>query len=249
MCLRGHDNLCINTAYPGHQIFGGYAEYIVRPQNAVLRIPENIGYEMAAATMWSYTTPLNCATRRAPVGPGDTVLITGASSGIALACSQLAKLFGAKTISTTTKIYRADKLRALGYDHVMDYKDERTPERIKDLTQGLGVDAVWDCVGGSESLQFSIKCVRLGGSVAVLGVPVSEEGFDLQLNSLGFIFPELNLVGVRGAGRRDQQLCLELLKEEKISPVIDRTFPLSDAAEAHAYLESQKQIGKILLIP
>ncbi|MDQ6945611.1 MAG: alcohol dehydrogenase catalytic domain-containing protein [Actinomycetota bacterium] len=79
MCLRGRDNLCLDTAYPGHQVFGGYAEYIARDENAVLPIPDHVGYEPAAATLWSYTTPLNCATRRAPVTPGDTLVITGAS--------------------------------------------------------------------------------------------------------------------------------------------------------------------------
>jgi NADPH:quinone reductase-like Zn-dependent oxidoreductase len=249
MCIRGLDNLCINTAYPGHQVFGGYAEYIARSQNAVLRIPDNIGFEAAAATLWAYTTPVNCATRRAPVGPGDTVLITGASGGIALACAQIAKLYGAKTIATTGKIERVAELKAHGYDHVLDYRDPQTPAAVRQLTQGLGVDAVWDCVGGSDFLDLAIACIRLGGTIAIFGTPVTQTGSDLKMQGTKLIFTELNLVGVRGAGRRDQQRCMEWLGEGKISPIIDRSFPLSEAASAHAYLESQQQIGKILLIP
>lgn len=95
LCARGLENLCVNTAYPGHQVFGGYAEYVVRRQDAVLPIPDSIDFETAAATMWTYTTPLNCA-RQAPVGPGDTVVVTGASGGMAIACAQLQPGRGAR---------------------------------------------------------------------------------------------------------------------------------------------------------
>lgn len=249
MCLRGRDNLCVSTAYPGHQTFGGYAEYVVRSQNAVLPIPENVGYESAAATLWAYTTPLNCTFRRAPVSVGDTVVITGASGGLATACVQLAKLFGARTIGTTTKPERADQLKALGYDHIIDTGDPEAAAQVKAMCGGFGADAVWDCVGGSQFLGLSVAMVRLGGAIAVLGAPVTQDGFDLEINSLAFIFGELNIVGVRAATRRDQQLCMQLLGEGKISPVLDRTFPLAEAAEAHRYLEQQQQVGKVLLAP
>ena len=249
MCLRGRDNLCVNISYPGHQSFGGYAEYVVRSQHAVIAIPEGVSYDLAAATLWAYTTPLNCATRRAPVSIGDTLVITGASGGIAIACQQFGKMTGATVIGTTTKIGRSDQLKAIGYDHVVDSTDPETPQRIKAMTGGLGADAVWDCVGGSAFLAFSTACVRLGGSIAVLGSPVNQSGFELTMNTLSFIFGELNMVGVRGATRRDQQVCMTLLGEGRIRPVIDRVFPLAEAAAAHAYLEGQNQVGKVLLRP
>jgi NADPH:quinone reductase-like Zn-dependent oxidoreductase len=247
MCVRGLDNLCVDTAYPGHQVFGGYAEYVVRHQHAVLPMPDGIGFETAAATLWTYTTPLNCA-RQAPVGPGDTVVVTGASGGVAIACAQLAKLRGATVIGTTTKHGRDGDLEALGYDHVLHSADPEMPAQVRHLTHGLGADAAWDCVGGASFLRLSISCTRLGGTVVVLGVPLGDS-FDLQVNALAFIFGQLKIAGVRGATRRDQQLCMELLAAGKISPVIDRVFPLAAAAEAHAYLESQRQIGKVILLP
>lgn len=203
---------------------------------------------MAAATLWSYTTPLNCATRRAPVGVGDTVVITGASGGLATACMQLARLFGATTVATTTKASRIDDLRALGYDHVLSSADPELPAQVRALTGGLGADAVWDCVGGTEFLSLAVNCVRLGGVIAVLGAPVTQDGFALEMNSLPFIFGELDIVGVRAASRRDQQLCMKLLGQGRIAPVIDRIFPLAEAASAHAYLESQRQVGKVVLV-
>lgn len=249
MCLRGRDNLCINTAYPGHQIFGGYAQYVSRPQHTVLPTPDVIEDDVAAATLWAYTTPMNCATRRAPVSVGDTLVITGASGGLATAAMQLAKLFGATVIGTTTKPERSDDLTAMGYDHIITTNDPEAEQHVKDMTGGFGADAVWDTVGGAEFFKFSVACVRLGGSVAVLGNPVTEDGFALEMNTLAFIFGELNVVGVRGATRSDQLLCMKLLGEGKIKPVVDRTFPLEEAADAHRYLESHKQVGKIVLRP
>ncbi|MFD4599398.1 zinc-binding dehydrogenase [Streptomyces sp. NPDC058464] len=122
------------------------------------------------------------------------------------------------------------------------------PTQMKELTHGLGADAVWDCVGGTPFLKLSAACTRLGGTVTVLGTPY-EQGFGLELSAMVFILQELTIAGVRGAGRRDQKLCMELLEAGKIRPVIDRSFPLASAAEAHAYLDSQRQIGKVLLLP
>ena len=247
MCLRGTDNLCVNTEIPGHQIFGGYAEYVVRHQDSVLRIPNGAGFEAAAALLWAYATPMNCL-RRAPVGPGDTVLITGASGGMATACTQLAKLSGATVIGTTTKPERGDTLKTLGYDYIVQSTDPDVIDEVRALTNGLGADVVWDCVGGNDFFRLSVACTRLGGSVIVLGAPF-DAGWGLEMDVVSFIFKELSVLGIRGATRRDQQVCLELLARGQIDPVIDRSFPLAAAAEAHAYLEGQRQIGKVLLLP
>ncbi|MEU1554677.1 quinone oxidoreductase family protein [Streptomyces scabiei] len=247
LCVRGLENLCVDTAYPGHQVFGGYAQYVARRQDAVLPIPDGVDYETAAATMWTYTTPLNCA-RQAPVGPGDTVVITGASGGMAIACAQLARLSGATVIGTTTKPDRDEALRKLGYDHIVHSTDPRMPAEVRELTHGLGADAVWDCVGGNDFFQLSLACTRLGGTVIVLGTP-TDQGSRLELDALALIGQQVKIASVRGATLRDQQLCLELLADKKITPIIDRAYPLEDAAEAHTYLESQRQTGKVILLP
>ncbi|MEU6258513.1 zinc-binding dehydrogenase [Streptomyces sp. NPDC047043] len=197
--------------------------------------------------MWTYSTPLNCA-RQAPVGPGDTVVVTGASGGMAIACAQLAKASGATVIGTTTKPDRDEALRKLGYDHILHSEDPQLPQRVRELSHGLGADAVWDCVGGNDFFQFSLSCARLGGTVIVLGTPTSQ-GSRLDLDAFALIGGQVRIAAVRGATRRDQQLCLELVAAGKITPVIDRSYPLASAAGAHAYLESQRQIGKVLLLP
>lgn len=250
MCLRGKDNLCTATAYPGHTLFGGYAEYLVRNQNAILAIPDHVGYEDAAALLWSYMTPMNCLKNRGPVGPGDTLMVTGASGGMSMACLQLGKLAGAKVIGTTTKPERIPRLLEIGWDHVFDSHDREMPEKVKEVSGGLGADAVWDVVGGPEMLSLSERCVRVGGTVVIFGAPFAQEGSSkLQMSTYSFIGKEMSIVGVRSCGRLGQQRCMQLLAEKKIQPVIDRVFPLAEASEAHAYLESEQQIGKVLLEP
>lgn len=250
MCERGHDNLCVDTAYPGHQIFGGYAEYIARPETAILRLADHVGFEDAAAAMWSYTTPLNCIMRRAPVRPGDTAIVFGASGSMATAYAQLGKLAGATIIGTTTKPDRAEELRAIGYDHVLDSNDPDLPAKVRALTNGLGADAAWDCVGGQTFFARAVSCTRLGGSVAVLASPLDTTSSNaLEMPPTLFIAGEYNIVGVRGATRQDQKTVLGLLANGRIKPAIDRILPLSEAAAAHALLESRQQVGKIVLTP
>lgn len=249
MCLRGQDNLCLDTAYPGHQSFGSYAEYVVRDEQALLAIPADISYEAAGSTLWAYTTPLNCALRRSPVSVGDVLVITGASGGLATAALQIAKLSGATVVGTTTRPSKVPALREIGFDHVVDVGAPDAVATIKELTAGLGADAVWDTVGGTPSFQFAAACARVGGTVAVFGAPMDATGFGLEISTLSFLFGELSVVGVRAATRRDQHLCMDLLGRGQIDPVVDRTFPLSEAAEAHRYLESGAQVGKVVLVP
>jgi NADPH:quinone reductase-like Zn-dependent oxidoreductase len=246
MCLLQQENLCINIAYPGHQIFGAYAQYISRPQNTILPIPDNVSFEIAGSTLWAYTTPFNCVVRRAPTGIGKTAVITGASGGLAIAALQLAKLGGARVIGTTTKPERRERLLALGY---VDSNDPGMGEQIKQLTNGLGADACWETVGGTKFLVLALSCLRIGGAIAIIATPTENSDNKIEIPSSAFIFFELNLMGVRGGTRHDQQAIMELLGHGRIRPVIDRTFPLSAAAEAHAYLEAQRAIGKVVLLP
>ncbi|WP_433566741.1 alcohol dehydrogenase catalytic domain-containing protein [Nocardia sp. CA-151230] len=245
MCLRGRDNLCVDTTYPGHQTFGGYAEYVVRSQHSILAIPDGVDYNAAAATLWSYTTPLNCAANRAPVGFGETALITGASGGLAIAAAQIARLHGAKVIGTTTKPHRSSEQLAAGFDHIVNSLDPSAPDQVRELTGGLGADVVWECVGGTQFLELAIASVRLGGTIAILAI----NGPKVEIASPSFIAGEINITGVRAAGRRDQQVCMTMLGEGRIHPIIDRMYPLEEADLAHEYLEAGNQIGKVLLIP
>jgi putative oxidoreductase len=85
-------------------------------------------------------------------------------------------------VGTTTKPHREDEFGAIGYDTILDSTDPSLPSKVKELTGGLGADAVWDCVGGTEFLRLAVSCTRIGGAVAVLGAPITDEGFDLSIS-------------------------------------------------------------------
>jgi len=250
LCLRQRENLCTNIAYPGHQVFGGYAQFVARRQDAILPIADHVSYELAAATLWAYTTPFGCNQRRAPARLGDSVMITGASGGLAIAAMQLAKLSGATVIGTTTKPQRREALLTLGYDYIVNSTDPDMPKVVKQLTGGLGADVVWETIGGSQFLALSLASLRVGGTIAIIAAPTDHADNKVEIiPGTIFLFLELNLMGVRGATRLDQELVMKLLAQGKIKPVIDRTFPLSAAAQAHEYLQSQRAVGKIVLLP
>ncbi len=148
-CLRGYDNLCTNIRLPGHQAFGGYAEYVARPESEVLPAPEGVPWEKLGSCLWSYSTSWRILSQRGNLRPGQSVLITGASGGMGTAAVQLARLIGGvKIIATTGSPAKAARLKQLGVDEVINYRDADIPEQIRAMTNGMGVDLVIDFVGG-----------------------------------------------------------------------------------------------------
>jgi NADPH:quinone reductase-like Zn-dependent oxidoreductase len=243
-CRRGLDNLCVVVEIPGHQRFGGYAEYVAAREHDVLRIPDSIPFEKAACLLWSYGTVLHMV-HLAELQPADDVLVTGASSGMGTAAAQLARVFGARRIiGTTGSREKVDALKELGVDHVLNYQEDEVPARVMQLT-GMGVDVALDNIGG-PMLTTCLQSVRLAGTVvaaAILG------GRTIELD-IGLLFPmHLRLLGARASTRREQAMVLDFAGRELIDPVIARVLPLSDAADAHRLLEKEDVVGKIVLQP
>jgi NADPH:quinone reductase-like Zn-dependent oxidoreductase len=247
-CLRGWDNLCTNTKLPGHQLPGGYAEYVVRPEIEVLPAPDGIPYEKLGSCLWSYATAWNVIARRGNLQFGQSVLITGASGGMGTAAVQLARMVGASQIlATTGSPAKAERLRELGADHVIDYHDDEAPARVQALTGG-GVDLVIDFVGG-EMFVMGLKCLSMGGTIVLLAGEEAKSSVPLSLLSVKLSHTHVNIYGARGAKRIDNQTVLKFLGEGKIDPVIDRVLPLSEAVRAHEIMENREQVGKIVLVP
>jgi NADPH:quinone reductase-like Zn-dependent oxidoreductase len=245
-CKRGLDNLCVGTTLPGHQRFGGYAEYVSRNETELLRAPEHVPFEKLACCLWSYATVWRMTIGRGGLQAGQDVLITAASSGMGTAAVQIARLGGARRVfGTTGSPEKADRLKRLGVDHVLNYREENVPARVKELTNGLGVDLVLECVGG-EMLPMGMRCLRMDGTL----VAAAQHGGRYATIDLDLLYRgEINIRGARASTRRDQGVVLALAGEGRIDPVIDRVLPLSQAAEAHRVMERQEQFGKIVLTP
>ena len=245
-CKRGLDNLCIDIGLPGHQRFGGYAEYVSRQETELLHAPVSLSFEKAACLLWSYSTVWHMAVTRGCLQPGQDVLITAATGGMGTACIQIARLAGARRIfATTGSAQKVARLKGIGVDQVLNYREDDVPARVMELTDGLGVDLVLENVGG-EMLPMSMQCLRMDGTLVSAG----QHGGRYATIDVELLYRRhLNVLGTRGATRSEQELVVTLAGEGRIDPVVSHVLPLREAAEAHRILDRQEQFGKIVLVP
>ena len=243
-CKSGNDNLCKNGKTLGVTINGCYAEYVKAPQQNLLLMNERIGYEEATSVPVAYGTAYRVLMSLAKIKPKETVLITAAGSGVGTGAVQIAKLSGATVIAAAGSDEKLEKTKNLGADFLVNYyRSQNFDEEVRYLTNGSGVDVVIEQVGGSIFTK-SLKCLKKNGRIAVFGATAgSKVEFDIQ----HFYRNNLSMFGSSGATKKEIMEIFELVKKEKIKPVIDRTFPLKDASQAHKYMEERRNFGKIIL--
>ena len=181
--------------------------------------------------------------RKANVRPGQTVLVQAAGSGVSSAAIQLCKMLGAQVIATTGTPEKAERARALGADHVIDYSKEDFVKRVREITQRRGADAVIEHVGG-EVFEKSILAAAWGGRVVTCGATT---GFFPRVDLRQIFFRQVEVLGSTMGSRKDLFDVLELVSQKKLRPVVDRVLPLWQAAEAHRVLEERKAFGKVVL--
>lgn len=243
-CRRGQDNICTSIVLPGHQRFGTHAEYFAAPESGLLAAPEGVPDDKLACMLWSYATVLHMMENRAKLQPGESVLVTGASGGMGTAALQLAKLAGAyPVIALTGSPDKYDDLRNYGADVVLNYHDTNILPQIRNLTEGLGVDVVFDNVGGAMA-SLGIDAARLGGRVVLAAVMA---GRTIELDIAKVFGKHLDILGSRAATRCEQAKILKLAASGQVEPYIGAKFRLEEVKQAHEMVESGKHIGKVLL--
>jgi len=243
-CMAGHHNRCArNYRYLGAHVPGAYAQYVKHPALHLLPLPDTVSFEEAAAFPNAFGTAWHMLVERAKLRPGETVLVNSASAGVSMAAIQIAKLSGAYVYTTSSADWKLEKARKLGADEVINYSDVDFQEEIMRRTNKRGVDVVVEHVGG-EFLDKSIRSLTRGGRLVTVGGTASYE-CTIQVH---YIFhKELQIIGSNSATLRDMVAMMPLLGSGKLKPVIDRVFPLDEAADAHRYLEEGKQFGKVIL--
>ena len=245
-CLAGNDNLCKNVKRIGITVNGCYAEYIKIPPQSLLLMNDKINYEEAASVPITFGTAYRVLISLAKIKPGETVLIQAAGSGVGTAAIQIAKLAGAKVIAAAGNDEKLDKAKSLGADLLVNYyRNQNFDEEVKYLTNGNGVDVVVEQVGGNI-LPKSLNCLKKGGRLVTLGTTA---GNKVEMDVQHFYRNNLTMMGTSGTTHREVREVFELVKDEKLRPIIDRTFPLKDASLAHKYIEERKNFGKIVLKP
>lgn len=251
------DRVLVNPLKPGVGLMGemtdgGMAEYALADARQLIRLPEAVGFEQAAALPVAYGTAHRMLVTHRTVKAGDRVLILGASGGVGTACVVLAKLLGAEVIACAGSDEKAERLKALGADHVVNYRETDfsrwavdrygKPQRRSD--EG-GVDVLINFTGGDTWLP-SLKCLKRGGTLLVCGATAGHD----PKEDLRYVWSfELNIKGSNSFYEDNLRALLELVAEGRITPAIDRVLPLERAAEGLALIRDRAVLGKVVITP
>jgi len=241
-CLSGRDNHCKVFKILGFQEKGCYAEYVKVPKTNVVPKPKNLTFEEAASFPLTYITAWNAVIDKGRIKAGDTVFVWGGSAGVGVAAVQLAKLLGATVITATSEDWKAERLKELGADYVINRKTEDVEEVVKRIAPE-GVDLVVDHIG-EETLPISIRLLKKGGRLSFLGTTTGDRGlFNIRYNFVN----EIEMKGVYMGRKATLFRIAELFGRGLLKPVVDKIFPLKEGNKAHEYLESGKHFGKVVL--
>jgi NADPH2:quinone reductase len=231
---------------------GSHAELRAVPERTAWPVPAGMDIRLAAAIPVPFGTAHDCLFEFGRLKSGETVLVQAGASGVGIAAIQLAKRAGARVLATASSDDRLEKLKPLGLDHGINYTTSDLVQSVMRLTDNRGVDLVVDPVGGT-TLQASILSLGYRGRVSMVGAAGREEmRVDVSTlmggnRSLSGVFLGAE-IGTDRVHNNIQKLIEEVARGE-FKVLIDRTFPLSEAAAAHAYIESRKAVGRVLLIP
>ncbi len=232
---------------------GGYAEYCLADEGATLPVPEGLSDIEAAALPETFFTVWHNVFERGRLAAGEWLLVHGGTSGIGVTAIQLAKAMGAKVITTAGSPDKCMAARALGADRAVDYRTEDYVEAVKAETGGRGVDVILDMVGG-DYVERNIRSLADDGRLVYIGF---QSGSQVTVDLMRVMLKRLTVTGstlrirssdVKAAiARAVESHVLPLVAAGKIRIVVDRTYPLAEAAAAHARMETSQHIGKIVL--
>ncbi|HXT10276.1 MAG TPA: zinc-binding dehydrogenase [Candidatus Angelobacter sp.] len=244
-CRRGEESMCLRGEILGVQRDGGFAEKVVVPTRALVRLPAGVDFDTSAALTLAGSTAMHMLTNRAQVKPGDWVLAIGGASGVGSAAIQIAKQLGARVISTGSTEAKRALAQHLGAEFVVDSNKPNWPADIRKYTNKHGVDLVVEHVGG-DVLGKCFDCLARGGTIVTCGATA---GRDVPFNLWPFFVKQHRFIGSYGRDRVDLEKTLAWTAEGKLKPVIDSVFPLDQTAAAFAKLRSRHCLGKILIEP
>lgn len=246
--------------------FGGYADLVTVPAEQVFHFPDVLSDSEAAAVPVTYLTAALALYRMAALAPGETVLIHNAGGGVGIAALQLARLRRAVVLGTASPLKHA-ALRSFGVEHTIDYRSADVAQAVREITRGRGVDVILDPIGG-RSFLTSYRMLAPLGRLIIFGLSAAAPGERRSFLSAFSAwlanprFDPMSLInrnrGVFGlqvghlwTERRQLAPIMEMLMSElraqRIQPIVSRTFPLEKAADAHRFIQSRQNIGKVVL--
>ncbi len=244
-CLSGRDNLCRWYRLMGEDISGGYAEAIVVPAQNVVPKPKSIAFTDAAALPTTFLTAWQMLTRKAPVKPGDDVLVIAAGSGVGVAAVQIAKLHGARVIATASSDDKLARAKELGADETINHRTQDLVAEVKRLTGKKGADIIFEHVGAEVWPKLILATAR-NGRIVTCG---ATSGFDARTDLRHVFFRQLEILGSTMGPKGDLFPILDHVGAGRLRPVVDKIMPLAEAQAAHRLLQERGVFGKIVLVP
>ena len=244
-CLSGRDNFCREYDIIGYRRDGGYAELVAVPGVNIVPKPAQLSWEEAAALPLVTVTAWHMLVTRAKVQPGETVLVQAAGSGVGSIAIQIAKLRGARVITTASTDEKLAHARELGADETINYTNRDWPKEVKRLTNRQGVDVVVEHTGAA-TWPGSIASLKGGGRLVTCG---ATSGYDAHTDLRQVFYRHLNILGSFMGSKAELLEAMTFVEQGKIRGVVDRVLPLSEARQAHELIENRAQFGKVVLQP
>ncbi len=244
-CLRGARTVCLQYGYLGAHKDGGYAELVKVPAANLLPLPDGVSFEQGAALPLAMLTAWHALVAQADVRPGQTVLVQASGSGVGSAAIQIARLCGARVMTTVGSDDKVELARALGAERVVNYRTGDFVEAAKAWTGKRGVDVVVEHIGG-DTFERSVYALTRLGTLVTIGSHDTHWG---RLDLRHVYSKNLRIVGTNLGSIVELRQVLEHVVAGRLRPVIDRTFPLAEARAAVQYVLDRKNRGKVLLIP
>ncbi len=244
-CLRGERTVCVRYGYLGAHKDGGYAELVKVPVANILPLPDSVSFEAGAALPLAFLTAWHALVAQADLRAGQTVLVQAAGSGVGSAAIQIAKLCGARVITTVGADDKIEFARALGADHVVNYRKDDFVEAVKQWTGKRGVDVVVEHIGG-DTFERSVYALTRLGKLVTIGSHDTHWG---RLDLRHVYSKNLRIIGTNLGSIVELRTILDHVVAGQLRPVVDRAFPLRDVKAAVQYVLDRKNKGKVLLLP
>ena len=244
-CKTGRESLCLAAGFISFSTSGGYAEKLACSTRHLIRVPEELSDEAAAATQIAFGTAWHMLFTRGRLGPGERLMINSVGSGIGSAAVQLAALAGAFVIGNASSDEKLAKASELGMDHGINHKTQDVVAEVMRLTGDQGVDLVFEHVGG-DLFQWGLDSLGKDGRLVICG---GHSGEVVPFDIIPFFRMQRQIIGSFVYTRTEVETCLELARKGKIMPLVHKVFPLEEAREAMACMERREHFGKIVLKP
>ena len=242
-CKEGRDNLCENVAgIMGFHVDGFARELMNLSERLVIPVPEGVSDRDAACAPIAFSTVQHMLFDNAKLQPGETVLVHAGGSGIGTAAILMAKAIGCTVITTVGSDAKIEGVKALGADHVINYRTDRFEGVTRKITKKKGVDVVFEHVG-ADTFNGSLLCLKRGGRLVTCG---STSGPTTTLNLMQLFQQQYRIIGSFGASMRNIAESLDKMAAG-MKPVIDTEVPIEDVATALARMESRQVFGKIIV--